>query len=321
MRRCVLIVLAVLACVAAAPSAALALPGSGQFVWHGNSRVAGYGTTSEAARPCSIVGAQLAGSWAVVQRAIGGCELSTLAAQAPTSVDPLLDPQLDHNVVAFWEYVNELCHKCGGPISIHDQLRAYCLARRAAGWKVIVCTELTWTGCPYWMVDDFNELIRQHWAEYADGLADFAADPRLGYEGAEQDRAYWASPALPGGWDGWHLNDAGYAIVADIMQSTLSRLYTPVVGLPTQTTNMRRGEPFKVTCAASEGVTLRLRVYRHQGGAWRIFRGVPAAGTAGAYSATLRIGRPGLYRVRAVALENADWLRVLGEFGGRFRVR
>jgi hypothetical protein len=58
-----------------------------------------------------------------------------------------------------------------------------------------------------------NADMRLNYKDYADGLADVAADKRLG---DASDKTYYT--------DGVHMTDAGYAAVAEIVEAAVKRL-------------------------------------------------------------------------------------------------
>ncbi len=154
---------------------------------------------------------------------------TSLVATAPT-VDAQLSGSLK-NILVVWEQTNEIF---SNPASIfapqaEANFAAYCQARRAAGWKVIVLTVLPRQQQPAARGDDeavrqaVNAWDRANWPTFADGLADVAADSRLGYPGAELNSAYYylggPSPDIS-----VHLVDAGYSIVASSVAQAVSRL-------------------------------------------------------------------------------------------------
>lgn len=242
----------------------LTLHGIGQIIFDGNSRTDGYGATAPGNAYPNLIGVDLPAGWSYLKRAVGGRDLSQAiidatgvndhaapwegedCTEARPGVDPFYDADLDWNVVVIWEGLLEATHNPGiTGQQIHDRLRDYCLARRAAGFKVLVCTEIPSAndngGC-YAPIKASNVILRRRWSEYADGICDLAADPRFNYTGAENDRTYWGSPVLGGGpptsWDGWHMGDAGYAVIAELVGAALPSVllpHTPHVAPPVVT--------------------------------------------------------------------------------------
>lgn len=104
--------------------------------------------------------------------------------------------------------------------TMYDRLQTYCLARRAAGWKTIVCTEIDAQGAnqisngyhaTHYLA--LNILLRADHS-FADGFADLGADPRLQ---DATDVTYYLSDLV-------HLTDAGYAVVASIVAPVIAAL-------------------------------------------------------------------------------------------------
>jgi lysophospholipase L1-like esterase len=81
---------------------------------------------------------------------------------------------------------------------------------------VVVCTMLPRTGTDAERAA-YNTAIRANWATYADALADPAADARIGDNGDNADLTYYDADAV-------HLNDAGYAIAAAIIEPQILAL-------------------------------------------------------------------------------------------------
>jgi lysophospholipase L1-like esterase len=116
-------------------------------------------------------------------------------------------------------------------ITTYNNLRAFCLKEKALGAKVIVLTMLprpnntvVFSKTEYLA---YNALIRAHWTEFADGLADVQLDPTIGTDESNYNTTYYA--------DTVHLTQAGYAIVANYVQNTLHAL-DPTFSAGTPTT-------------------------------------------------------------------------------------
>lgn len=144
-----------------------------------------------------------------------------------------LDTMLDSNyfrqqvLVLFGGITNDLYYFLSGTgvaglaSEVHARFRQFCLARRAAGWKVIVCNSIPrsqfdgtaaaaeWGLC--------NDLIRRTWREYADDFVDVAAInwlPNNSYSTYYQD--------------GVHPNAAGQALLAAAILPVVRRNIDPV---------------------------------------------------------------------------------------------
>jgi lysophospholipase L1-like esterase len=103
------------------------------------------------------------------------------------------------------------------PAQIVANLHTWCDDRKAAGFeKTLVCTLPPSNYFTYAQVTAVNDDIDDHWAEFADGVIDIAADPNIGYAGAEDDTTYFP--------DGIHLNEAGCRIVAELARDAIAGL-------------------------------------------------------------------------------------------------
>jgi hypothetical protein len=123
------------------------------------------------------------------------------------------------NVLIIWGGVNDFWQLNPTAQQVYDKIKLYCLLKRSAGWKVIVCSEVSIPEAgedidnKRWAM---NEMIRQNWRTFADGFADLGADPRIGALGAYENPAYFI---------GIHETEAGYHIVYEIIQKALDSFF------------------------------------------------------------------------------------------------
>ncbi len=99
-------------------------------------------------------------------------------------------------------------------------IRQYAAAARQTGFRFVVGTILpraTFTGPMEAARISVNTMVRAGWAEFADGLADGAADPTLGAPGAAANTNVYAQ-------DGIHLTDYCYQVLASAMADAVLRL-------------------------------------------------------------------------------------------------
>jgi len=185
------------------------------IAFDGNSTTVGYGSTPGQDYP-SVVMAALAAShpqlqFAKINAAMGGATVADLHGAA---IDAAYDAYNAHNICCV------LCGQLDGGPSADTvaALGAYCAARQATGWQVVICTLPSYA----WELDaahvrtDINTLIRSQYAGWADALADLAADGRIGDDGDYLDGTYFL--------DDIHMIDAGYAIVAGIVETAIEGL-------------------------------------------------------------------------------------------------
>lgn len=123
------------------------------------------------------------------------------------------------DIVVVWAGSADLYQAVGtsDAITTFNNLKAFCLKEKALGSKVVVLTMLprpnntvVFSKTEYLA---YNALIRAHWSEFADGLADVQSDPTIGTDASNYNTTYYA--------DTVHLTQAGYAIVANYVQNTL----------------------------------------------------------------------------------------------------
>jgi lysophospholipase L1-like esterase len=97
---------------------------------------------------------------------------------------------------------------------------AYCDARRAAGWKVVVCTVLARSdgaGTGFNAArNSINTTLRTWVGTHCDAIADFAADSTIGTDAAASNVTYFP--------DGLHPSDAGHVIMESIIRPVINGL-------------------------------------------------------------------------------------------------
>ena len=106
--------------------------------------------------------------------------------------------------------------------TIFNNLKTYCLARRAAGWNKIVVGTLTSSNLGESQRESLNTLIRGD-SSFYDALADYAADSRIGADGAYASTTYFL--------DGTHPTTTGQQIMAGIATAAIQSLF-PVALAP-----------------------------------------------------------------------------------------
>ncbi|MDQ3799955.1 MAG: GDSL-type esterase/lipase family protein [Acidobacteriota bacterium] len=165
--------------------------------------------------------------WDVYNRAIPGASFNNISGgefhlinSAAPRVDVLYRPSAAQNILVVstgWNDVN------GGEsaLTLKTQFIAYCLARKAAGWKVVVAPlpVANYPGQPavYPLIRlDVNAWLAQHWHEFADAYADFSADPVIGNSANTANAVYWQ--------DQLHMTRAGYAIWAQYLKKAIESI-------------------------------------------------------------------------------------------------
>ncbi len=153
---------------------------------------------------------------------ISSTAIATINAQATTVTNPQMGANKADDVVVVWAGSVDLYQAVGtsNAITTFNNLKAYCLYVKSLGSKVVVVTMLprpnntvVFSKTEYLA---YNALIRAHWTEFADELADVQTDSRIGTDASNYDTTYYA--------DLVHLTQAGYTIVASYVQDALNRV-------------------------------------------------------------------------------------------------
>lgn len=183
------------------------------IVFEGDSITAGsVGITVQQAYPYVCMNGKLN---PFLNNAVGGSIYADLTSRA-AALDARYDPNRAGNYLCVMCGFNDMSgsHNISGTTT-EANLRTYCLARKAAGWKVVVAT-LTASSESPGERDTFNSLVRANWTGYADALADVAADSVMGCTGCQNNGTYYQ--------DGVHPTAAGEALVAPYFTAALRSL-------------------------------------------------------------------------------------------------
>lgn len=149
---------------------------------------------------------------------MNGQTLNQMLASAPDRADDIFHLIWQKKYLVAWGGTNDMYFGDNAQVAYQDYIN-YCQARQAAGYRVIAMTILPRTkhDTPAdfeTQREEFNSLVREKWSSFANGLADVAADNRLGDAGDDADKTYY--------WgDFVHLNKRGYAIVAGIVKAAI----------------------------------------------------------------------------------------------------
>lgn len=100
--------------------------------------------------------------------------MSTMLANAPTSIDPLFNSADSLNVVTLLGCTNDLASSVT-PATCYGNIQSYCNARHAVGWKCVVLTlpSNQFIDTPR---TQLNNMLRSNHS-FADGFVDFAGTP------------------------------------------------------------------------------------------------------------------------------------------------
>lgn len=189
----------VMCCCPSAHATTATLP-SGHIVFDGDSLSYMMG------QRYSVQLAEMLGGWTSCDASVPGQTSAQMLASPPVGL--LVAGRV--NVVSAWIGTNDKTAPVLGD-DTYANLVAYCGLMRAAGFRVMVFTvlprridpSLAWASGRV----NFNGLLRSNWRTFADYFVDVAADPRLNA---------WSAY-----FDGVHLTDDGYGIVASLAYDAL----------------------------------------------------------------------------------------------------
>jgi lysophospholipase L1-like esterase len=184
-----------------------------RLICDGNSLTFGTGSTGGNVYP-NYLATSLGSTWQVFNIGVQGQVTSSMVTNAPNQIDNVLgSPYFSKDVIIAWEGTNSL-NAGVDATTAYNSMVTYCLARKAAGAKVIVgtCLPRSSVGVP----GDFNAqratyntLIRNNYQFFSDAILDVAADSRIGDDGDETNTTYYAG-------DNVHLNNTGYSVIAEL---------------------------------------------------------------------------------------------------------
>jgi lysophospholipase L1-like esterase len=129
----------------------------------------------------------------------------------------LYNPHARINLISILAGTNDIANHSSGQ-EVFQLIAQYAAAARRTGFKVVVGTILpraTFDAHMEYERVQANVLLRSNWRNFANGLADFAADPALGSVGATSNAAVFIS-------DGVHPTDYGYQIMASDLATVIN---------------------------------------------------------------------------------------------------
>lgn len=215
-----------LACTSALAQGA---PPRDLIVVDGDSITQGHGLYGSATYAAGL--AMLVPGADVENAAVSGKSCSQLATTAPTRVDSRLRAGAANTLIV-WCGTNDIAVGGATADAAFYALHDYTEARRAAGWRVVVVTMLPRAASPPWPAiteaqrGAFNGAVRGTWSRWADGLADVAADPRIGSAGRTADPVYYQDAAHP--------TAVGAQIAAGIVAAAIERMAPALAPMPTR---------------------------------------------------------------------------------------
>lgn len=154
-----------------------------------------------------------------------GITTEDLAARAAATVDPYYDSSFaaERRILIFWELTNSLRGLGVVAADVYATAKAYCQARKAVGWKVIIGTCLprneagtnpTFEADRIWVnAQIVANAVSEGWA---DQVADIGGDAVIGAPGACDGSKFES--------DHIHLNEAGHAIAKAYITAAINAI-------------------------------------------------------------------------------------------------
>jgi lysophospholipase L1-like esterase len=183
----------------------------------GDSLTTGYAASVATASYPAVMASALAGRPSVLNLGRPG-DTTTIASTQSYKATAAYRPDAPC-VYVLWLGTNDMT-TAGGAASgatVWAALRTRAAARRAEGWKVVLCTTIprTDSGSTNHVTEypKLNALMLAQGAEVADAVVDLTADPRLM---TTTDGTYFNADRV-------HLTDAGYAVVAEMVAPVVNR--------------------------------------------------------------------------------------------------
>lgn len=156
----------------------------------------------------------LTNAWDVDNTAVGGTSELGFIDRAIRLITPFVETDYTRRLVVHFGGGN---NPSG---TINTDIRDYCLARKAEGFQVIICTLTPRTTTDFASI---NIYIRANWTTFADALCDFAALPEFDSIADASNLTYYDP-------DGTHITDAGYGKLADLIAPVINGLAAPSSG-------------------------------------------------------------------------------------------
>jgi hypothetical protein len=183
------------------------------IVTAGNSLVHGFTAPSTSAPIDWMTSARHMYRW---NHGLGGQTTAAMLTGAPTSEDIMVYPATPRSVYVYLEIRNDVVLGHVDADTAYNHYVSVAAARRAAGFLVIPTTPPASVSMSNVLRKTVVDRIRANWRDWADELADLAADPDMGQDGQNLNADLFI--------DGVHPTDAGNKIIARHWSDAVDRL-------------------------------------------------------------------------------------------------
>lgn len=186
--------------------------GAKQLIAEGDSITVDGGLTQAQTYPPQFVALKSPTVWSYAIQAVGGSQITDLVIRE-SQTDDFYDSRNADNWLSVLIGRNDLV--AGTSVGdLYAAIRGYCLRRRAAGWKVALCTVLPCTVSGFnTKRNELNGMLRANYTQFADGLVDLAGNASIGPDSAASNLTYYS--------DGTHLTAAGQTIFANEVSAVI----------------------------------------------------------------------------------------------------
>ncbi len=190
------------------------------YACDGDSLTEGYGLPATDNYPYQLwerLGSNAA--YRLVNDGVAYDTLANMVSAAASNIDTLYIADYTKKICFIWGGTNDIAAGANDA-TVYDNLVAYCQARRAIGWKVVVLTMLPridFSAPKEAYRIAFNAAVRTNWASFADAIVDVGGDSRIGDPGDYADTTYYEPTGV-------HLNKTGYGVVADLAYAAIASL-------------------------------------------------------------------------------------------------
>lgn len=193
------------------------------FVADGNSLSVGYWTSDKTTMWDGVKGITGATPMDLINTGNSGISTTALTARAAALVDPLLNLSVPSKkrVLIVWEITNDLSTIGQTDTAAYANIKAYCQARTAAGWRVVVCTCLPRTQAginanfeTYRLSVNASIVANAVSEGWAKAVADIGGDATIGATGASDNTTYFN--------DKIHLKSAGHLIASTYVTAAIT---------------------------------------------------------------------------------------------------
>lgn len=202
-----------------------------RVICDGDSITFGTGLTVATSYP-SVLSAALDDGYVVTNFGVPSQTVADMSSDFATQIAPLSGNVWQRKILVAFGGSNDISIGGASAATLISRIQSYCNTATAAGYTVILCTILPRSNAatPASFEADrqtVNTWIRANYLTIAHGLADLAADSRIGDAGDELDTTYYQADRV-------HPTAAGAAIIAETVQGAIS-------ALPAGTPTNRRG--------------------------------------------------------------------------------